>query len=165
MISNKNHTPFRIPEGRVHLAFSGGRSSGLMLKKILENNSSEMERIKVIFTNTGREMNETLDFVRDCSVEFGIEIIWLEYRWNKENGPSVIRVNHNSASRNGEPFENVINNRKFLPNRIARFCTAELKIRTAARWLKSIGWKEYITALGIRADEQHRLGKPQENET
>ncbi len=64
------------------------------------------------------------------------------------------------ASRNGEPFDALIDKKRYLPNQQSRFCTQELKIRTAKRYLRSIGWGRWTAAVGIRADESHRLGKP-----
>ena len=49
--------------------------------------------------------------------------------------------------------------RRLLPNPVARFCTTELKVRTVHRHLKSVGWTEWDSMLGIRADEQRRLAK------
>ena len=40
-----------------------------------------------------------------------------------------VELNHNSASRNGEPYDKLITKRKFLPNPVTRYCTSELKIR------------------------------------
>lgn len=65
-------------------------------------------------------------------------------------------VSHNSAARHGEPFTALVLSRKFLPNQAARFCTQELKIRTAKRYLVALGWKRWTNAIGIRADEAHR---------
>lgn len=148
-------SPYLLPEGNVQIAFSGGRTSGYMLHHILEANGGLPERAKVIFTNTGREMGETLDFVQECGGRWGVEIVWLEYRY--DNGPKAERVSHNSASRSGEPFEALLDRRGFLPNVKARFCTSELKIRTAKRWLVASGWKNWTTCTGIRADEPSRV--------
>ncbi len=124
----------------------------------------------VIFCNTGKERNETLDFVRDCGERWGVRVLWLEYR----NRPCkrtvkgveldgwdhyVTQVDHATASRKGEPFEMVIEARSFLPNQAMRFCTGELKIRTTRRFLKLLGWTEYDNLLGIRYDEPHRRAK------
>ena len=57
---------YLLPEGNVQIAFSGGRTSGYMLYKILEANNGLPDRAKVIFTNTGREMPETYDFIQEC---------------------------------------------------------------------------------------------------
>jgi 3'-phosphoadenosine 5'-phosphosulfate sulfotransferase (PAPS reductase)/FAD synthetase len=146
--------PYILPEGKVLIAFSGGRTSAYMLHQILEANGGIPDRALVSFQNTGREMPQTLDFVQECGERWGVKIVWLEYR---AEDPRFEVVSHNSASRDGEPFQALIRKRKFLPNRVARFCTAELKVHCASRYLKSIGWERWAQAVGIRADEPRRL--------
>lgn len=146
--------PYRLPEGNVQIAFSGGRTSAYMLRQIIDANQGLPDRCVVTFQNTGREMPQTLDFVQEVGERWSVPITWLEYRPTK---PLFEVVSHNSASRNGEPFEALILRRRILPNVKARFCTEELKIRTAKRYLMSLGWKGWTTARGIRADEQRRL--------
>lgn len=146
-----------MPDGNVQIAFSGGRSSAYMLHQILEANGTLPDRVAVTFQNTGREMPETLDFVREVGERWGVNVVWLEYRMSN---PRFVIVDHSTASRNGEPFEDLVRVRKFLPNQQARFCTVELKIRTAKRYLMSIGWEHWSNACGLRADEQRRLNKP-----
>lgn len=145
---------FKLPDGDVAIAFSGGRTSAYMLHQILEANGDLPDRVVVSFQNTGREMNETLDFVQQCGERWGVKIVWLEYR---AADPRFEIVSHNSASRNGEPFEALIRKRKFLPNRVARFCTAEMKVHCSTRYLRSIGWDRWTNTVGIRADEPKRL--------
>ena len=150
---------YTLPDGNVMIQFSGGRTSAYMLHQILEANGGLPDRALVSFQNTGREMNETLDFVNECSVRWSVPITWLEYTPEQ---PKFQVVNHNSASRNGEPFEALIRKRGFLPNRVARFCTAELKVHASSRYAKSIGWDRWTSAVGIRADEARRMPtKPQ----
>lgn len=148
---------YLLPEGNVQIAFSGGRTSAYLLHEVLEANGGIPERAVVTFQNTGREMNETLDFVSDVGRRWNVNIVWLEYRGGT---PFYEIVSHNSASRNGEPFEALIRKRKYLPNQQTRFCTIELKIRTAKRYLVSLGWKHWTNCVGIRADEPLRLNKP-----
>ncbi len=151
--------PFRLPQGRVQIAFSGGRSSAMMLHRILDANGPlEPDRVRVIFTNTGREMEATLDFVAECGRHWGIDIVWLEYRYDTHHHrPGVAEVSHATAARGGEPFEALIRRKRHLPNPAARYCTAELKVRTAKRWLVLQGWTHWTSALGIRGDEPRRL--------
>lgn len=148
--------PYTLPEGNVQIAFSGGRTSAFMLHQILEANGNLPDRCKVIFSNTGREMPETLDFVQECASRWNVPITWIEYRVI-DGKHSYEVVSHNSASRSGEPFEAIIRKRKFLPNQVARFCTVELKIRPATKYLMSLGWERFAKALGIRADEARRV--------
>jgi 3'-phosphoadenosine 5'-phosphosulfate sulfotransferase (PAPS reductase)/FAD synthetase len=148
--------PYVLPEGNVAIAFSGGRTSAYMLHQIIKANGLDevnSDRVVVSFQNTGREMPETLDFVQDCGDRWGVKIVWLEYRPTK---PWHEIVSHNSASRNGEPFDALIAKRKMLPNVAMRFCTEELKVKTARRYCRALGWPNWTTARGIRADEAHR---------
>jgi len=148
-----NGNPYLLPDGNVQIAFSGGRTSGYMLHHILEANGGLPDRVVVSFQNTGREMPQTLDFVQQCGQRWNAPIVWLEYRPTK---PLFEVVNHNSASRDGEPFEALIAKRKAVPNQHQKFCSAELKTLTAKRYLRSIGWKSWSSLVGFRADEMHR---------
>lgn len=150
-------TDFILPEGNVLISFSGGRTSAYMLKRIIDVNNGLPDRAKVVFANTGREMPETLDFVQECADQWNVQVTWLEYRKEK---PKFEVVGHNSASRNGEPFEQAIESKagnRFLPNQAIRFCTQEMKVLTIKRYLVSIGWKNWHNTVGIRADESHRV--------
>ena len=157
---------FILPEGNVQISFSGGRTSGFMLYKILEANNGLPDRAKIIFTNTGREMEQTLDFVQECSHKWNVNIVWLEYDI-VDGKVTYKKINHQTASRNGEPFEKLIQYKKVLPNVLMRFCTIELKIRTAKRYLRNpleLGWKNWINAVGIRYDEPTRLNSKQKKD-
>lgn len=150
-------SPYLLPEGNVQIAFSGGRSSAYMLHEILAANGPLPERVIVCFQNTGREMPQTLDFVQEVAQRWGVAIRWMEWR---PAPPGFTEVDHASASRDGEPFEALIRRRKYLPNQETRFCTSELKVRPAKRFLVAHGWKRWTSALGLRADEPRRLNKP-----
>lgn len=147
--------PFLLPEGAVQIAFSGGRTSAYMLHRLLERNGPFDEScVEVLFSNTGREFDETLDFVSEVGRRWGVRIVWLEYRAEK---PWFEIVGHNSASRDGRPFEALLRKRGMLPNVKCRFCSTELKIRTAKRYMLSRGYRRWTAAVGIRADERHRI--------
>lgn len=152
---------YRLPPGPVAIQFSGGRTSGFMLRHIFEAHGGRLpDDCHVLFQNTGREMPETLRFVEECGERWGVEIVWLEYEADEETGGhSWRRVGpgaNRAASVNGEPFEAIIASRKFLPNPVMRFCTSELKVRPAMRYMKWRGHERYTAVLGIRADEAHR---------
>lgn len=149
-------TDYTLPDGNIQISFSGGRTSGYMLHQILEANGNLPDRVQVLFANTGREMPETLEFVRECQERWGVKITWVEYDVN-DNRATYRTVSDNSAARNGEPFEVLIRRRKYLPNIAARFCTTELKILPMKRYLTNeLGWKQWTAAVGIRADESKR---------
>jgi 3'-phosphoadenosine 5'-phosphosulfate sulfotransferase (PAPS reductase)/FAD synthetase len=149
--------PFKIDEPTV-ISFSGGRTSAYMLWRVLQANGGLPEEAIVCFANTGKEEDATLEFVRDCEKNWKVEIHWLEFR---DADPAFERVTFETASRDGEPFEALIRKKNYLPNPVTRFCTAELKIRTIHKYVKSLGWKhnENMDWVGIRADEQRRAVK------
>lgn len=149
--------PYILPRGNVQIAVSGGRSSAFMLHQILEANGDLPNRVEVTFQNTGRERPETLDFVSECARRWGVMITWLEYR---PDAPFFEIIGRQGAAMNGEPFEALIRKRRYLPNVVSRFCTTELKVRTAKRYLRAQGWEHWTNAVGFRADEPHRLNKP-----
>lgn len=155
---------FTLPDGQVHVAFSGGRTSAYMLWQMVEENGGlPADRCHVIFTNTGRERAETLDFVQQVGDHLQVPITWLEYRY--DNAPRAIQVGRNDANLTGKPFEDLLRRKRRLPNQAERFCTEELKVRTARRWLVMQGWRKWVKATGIRADEPHRLPvRPQPRE-
>ena len=144
-----NGDPYRI-DGPAVISFSGGRTSGYMLKHILDAHGGALpEDIAVVFANTGKERPETLDFVYECGARWNVHITWVEYDWNEPHRTRI--VPHNSAARNGEPFEALIDRKGFVPNPRMRFCTSFLKrdrIDSYARyWL---GWKSWSSVLGQR---------------
>jgi 3'-phosphoadenosine 5'-phosphosulfate sulfotransferase (PAPS reductase)/FAD synthetase len=109
------------------ISFSGGRTSGYMLKQILDANAGRLPPgIVACFANTGKEMPETLDFVQDCSRRWDVAIVWLEYSPDGEKQRKFRVVNHQTASRQGEPYEALLRERKYLPNPVTRFCTTQL---------------------------------------
>lgn len=127
-----------------------------MLWRVLQSNNGLPGDAKVIFANTGKEDEATLRFVNDCEKNWSVSITWLEFSGAPEKF-SV--VNFDTASRDGGPFAHLIEKRNYLPNPVARFCTAELKVLTIDRYMKAIGQPEYDTMVGIRADEQRRATK------
>lgn len=150
--------PYLLPERSV-ISFSGGRTSGYMLRQIIDAHGGKLpDTVRVVFCNTGKEREETLEFVERCSQRWDVPITWLEYRWEPRH--YFVEVDYATASRNGEPFRMAIQARSFLPNPVMRFCTAELKIRTTNRFVRQVlGWDEYRNAIGFRHDEQKRIAK------
>jgi len=150
--------PFKI-DSPTCISFSGGRTSAYMLWRVLQSNGGLPDEAKVCFANTGKEDEATLIFVDRCSKEWNVPITWVEYQNAEETKDRFKVVTFETASRNGEPFEAIIRKRNYLPNPVSRFCTVEMKVRAIHRYLKSIGWTEWESMLGIRADEQRRLAK------
>ena len=142
------------------ISFSGGRTSAFMCKLILEHPKySNFEKL-FVFANTGKEREETLEFVDKVDREFKLNLVWVEAEIQKTKGKGTKYkiVDFKTASRGGEPFEKLI--KKYgLPSKYFRHCTRDLKEIPIHKFAKSIFTNnEYLTALGIRADEKHRIG-------
>jgi len=141
------------------VAFSGGRTSAFMLRQILDAFDDEQpEDLAVTFQNTGLEHEATYDFIDRVAKEWDVQITWLEYAIDDDDKPTAKVVTYDTASRNGEPFDLLIDRRGYLPNPMTRLCTSELKMRTQIRYLRQ---KEafadgYTNAIGLRADEPRR---------
>lgn len=142
------------------VSFSGGRTSGFMLWNILQSHGGQLpDNSAVVFANTGKERRETLDFVERCSQRWGVEIVWVEYaKWAPHK---FIVTSYETACREGQPFEQIIESKKMLPNVTMRFCTHWLKIKPSNRYARHVrGWRSgYRNAIGLRADEMRRVAR------
>lgn len=138
--------------------FSGGRTSAFM-GQFLNTYDKYKDYDKVfLFANTGKEKEETLEFINKCEKEWGLNIVWIEAVINPEKGKGTDFkvVDFDTASRNGEPFEDML--RVYpMPNSFVSNCTRELKQVPMNKFVKSLGYREVITAMGIRHDERHRM--------
>lgn len=145
-----------------------------------------------IFANTGKEREETLVFLDRMAERWGVHITWVEYtyrftfpgghgpkrqkNWFRQVGfdrrlyPVIYRGGRmngtltllDRASRDGEPFRELIWSRKMLPNVVQRMCTEEMKVNTAERFARHVlGWTKPKpkSILGIRYDEPRRWKK------
>jgi 3'-phosphoadenosine 5'-phosphosulfate sulfotransferase (PAPS reductase)/FAD synthetase len=128
--------PFHI-DGPAVISFSGGRTSGYMLRRILD--AGLQPDVHVLFADTGKERDETYTFVRDVAQQWNVPIHWV-YR------PGG--------------FTQLITDRG-LPNPVFRFCTQELKIRLRD-WMRAHGYDHWTNVVGIRADEPRRVAKMRE---
>jgi hypothetical protein len=156
----------QISKEKLLISFSGGRTSAYMTNILLncEKYKEKFEYI-IVFANTGKEHEGTLEFVRDCEINFGHKIHWIEAKHKKDDGSLFTKkgwgvgfkeVTFETASRNGEPFEEMISVLG-IPCSAAPFCSDQLKRKPIEKYLKSIGWKKFYKAIGIRVDEIDRM--------
>ena len=143
---------------------SGGRTSMFLAKYIKEN--ANYKNKLFVFLNTGKEREETLIFVDKCDKEWQLNVIWLEANIKSEKGKGTTYkiVDFKTASRNGEPFEEMLSKYP-MPNNMASNCTRELKQRPIEAYIRD-NCKEYgvYRIVGIRADESHRKSVHAEKE-
>jgi hypothetical protein len=147
------------------VSFSGGRTSALMCKFIKEHSKYKDWNVLFVFANTGREREETLQFVNECDKRFNLNLVWIESVINSEKGigSGYKIVNFETAERRNivihtESLFYKLCEAYGLPSKLFRHCTRELKEVPIHKYAFSIfGTKDYFTALGIRADEKHRI--------
>lgn len=143
---------------RLFISFSGGETSGYMTLMCWHYWAPYYDEVVVVFANTGQETEQTLIFVKWFEDYYGIPVVWLEgvTEHGKRKGNTHRITDYYNASRDGEPFADMI--RKYgIPNKAYPHCTRELKLNPMASYLRSLGWKEYDTAVGIRVDEIDRM--------
>lgn len=152
---------------RLLISFSGGRTSGYMTKRLLDERGPDDE-IAVVFANTGQEHDETLKFVDRCNRAWNAGVVWVEAVVHPgERKASTARVvDYETADRTGSPFEAVI--AKYgLPNKKWNHCNRELKLNPIHDYAQeTLGWERgsYETAIGIRLDEADRQNVNAEKE-
>lgn len=142
---------------RLQVNVSGGRTSAYMASWLKENLSDTYEML-FIFANTGQEHEDTLRFVNDVDVHFGLNLVWVESVVHHDERTSSTHrvVNYTSAARNGEPFEEVI--KKYgICNHTHLHCTREMKRNSIDSYTRKLWGNDYDVALGIRADEKRRV--------
>lgn len=127
--------PFKV-HGPAVISFSGGRTSGYMLRRCLDAGFDD--ETFVVFSDTGKERPETLVFVDECERRWGVEIHHVSYPGG---------------------MEQIIRDRSYLPNVVARFCTVEGKIFPMMRFMVERGFDEWMNVVGIRHDEPRRVAK------
>ena len=157
--------PYKI-DGPALLSFSGGRTSAYMLRMIMDAHGGTLpDDVIVCFQNTGKEAPETLDFIEECSNRWDVPIVWLEYEETSIRGNWFKIVNHNSASRNGEPFTRIIEKYNACPSGRNRFCTGILKVQTSQKYARhELMFDDYLSVVGLRADEPRRVANIKNND-
>ncbi|OJA03259.1 hypothetical protein BGC33_02580, partial [Bathymodiolus thermophilus thioautotrophic gill symbiont] len=150
--------------------FSGGRSSAMMLMKLLEGGQLNPVRGDIIiFNNTSAEHPATYEFTRKmkklAEEEYNIPFFWIEYQtyedssgtyqWSRKptykltNDQPYSEQNKNGYRYKGEVFEEMISLGGFLPSMVSRICTVSMKIFITNAFLSDwFAQKQSIERLG-----------------
>jgi len=138
------------------VSFSGGRSSAYLvyLTQALGMNCS------YIFMDTGAEHPATYKFIRDLVQHWGINLICLRVKYNPElgvgNSYSIVPVA--DIGPDYEPWRGMLT-KYGAPSVQSPYCTSRMKTEPHDKYCNDVfGAGNYITWLGIRADEPQREG-------
>jgi 3'-phosphoadenosine 5'-phosphosulfate sulfotransferase (PAPS reductase)/FAD synthetase len=152
--------------GPTMLSVSGGRTSGRMLYETIAAHGGRLpDYVHIGFANTGKEREPTLRFVHDMSTHWEVRIRWLEFVTDLASAGAAGRfeeVGFNSASRNGEPFDRLIERKQAIPFGTKRFCTEFLKVKVLFDFAETIGLGrpgQFAETIGLRADEKRRIDR------
>ncbi len=131
------------------IKFSGGRSSAMMLMRLLKGNQLNPQRGDIIiFNNTSAEHSATYEFTRKikkiAEEKYNIPFFWIEYQtyedssgayqWSRKptyrltNDQPYSEQNKDGYRYKGEVFEEMISLSGFLPSMVSRICTISMKI-------------------------------------
>lgn len=128
-----------------------------MMAFLIKKFWGQIYEIVFVFANTGKENDKTLIFVDRCDREWDLGVVWVEAVVNGEGVACTHKVvDFATAARKGEPFKAVII-KYGIPNMNYLHCTRELKANPIRSYIQSLGWAEYVTAQGMRADEPKRI--------
>ncbi|CAC9955963.1 hypothetical protein [uncultured Gammaproteobacteria bacterium] len=152
------------------IKFSGGRSSAMMLMRLLKGNQLNPQRGDIIiFNNTSAEHSATYEFTRKikkiAEEKYNIPFFWIEYQtyedssgayqWSRKptyrltNDQPYSEQNKDGYRYKGEVFEEMISLSGFLPSMVSRICTISMKIFITNAFLSDwFAQKQSIQRLG-----------------
>jgi len=143
------------------VSFSGGRTSAYLVYEIEKRVKNLGWKVEYVFMDTGAEHPKTYQFIRDAVDHFKIDLTCLRMDTQIEMGkgvrPEVIGVGE--IGPNLLAFSRLV--KKYgTPSLITPWCTARMKVDIVDKYRnKKYGKGNYVTWLGIRADETRRCGK------
>ena len=143
---------------------SGGRSSAMMAYHIHTSPLYAHYNKLFLFCNTGQERKETLDFLKNMVIYWGLDIHFIEgiYSSEKGQGPTGLRVKFEDLDQKSTVFTNAIahlqkNSWVGLPNQATPYCSVYLKVRPANWYAKNFfGTVKFKSAIGFRQEDMPR---------
>ena len=164
-----NFTPHRATDKMPRVvSFSGGRSSGMMLARLIETKQLKAARGDcVVFTNTSAEHPATYDFIIKTFTKYAYKIPcfvleYATYERERKDGKGYMRDSSyilrdlylsdtetdNGMRWRGEVYEEMLSFKRFLPSYYQRVCTVELKVSLLRKFLLDYWTRNNSPALG-----------------
>lgn len=154
----------KIDNSKVQVvSFSGGRTSAYMVWLIesMRKSGEWTAPVEYIFMDTGAEHPKTYEFIKKCVEHFGIKLTCLRGDFNQPIGTGhtyqVIDVGEIKYDMLNGSFAKLM--MKYgVPHVMSAFCTSRMKNDVFEKYCNDkYGKGNYVTWLGIRADEPSRL--------
>jgi len=152
----------KLNNKNIFCSVSAGYSSVMMAVKMREWYTDH--NIVYGMANTGKEREESLEFMDKCDKHFNLNLVWIESVFHeKGKGVTYKIVDFENLNRDGSIFEEGI--KKFgVPSKANPWCNRDLKKEPMRKFCDDIfGANNYSIAVGIRIDEIDRISKKYKN--
>lgn len=140
---------------------SGGKSSMAQAIIIKEQYGHKYDTI-CIFSNTGMENEETLEFIDKCDREYNLNVVWLEAVVHEHGKGNTYRITDFENAYRIEQYKDPLHpfhahvKKNGIPNATYPQCSDRLKEQVIESYKKANGLKGVKQALGFRIDESNR---------
>lgn len=140
------------------VSFSGGRTSAYLVHLMQKTDSDAA----YIFCDTEAEHPKTYEFIRNVVKHWGIELICLRAKVSPEEGVGVRyeQISIDDIQTDLKAFGD-LTKKYSTPYVHGAFCSERMKKDIFDRYCKEHFGKDFVTWLGIRADEPRRLNARQ----
>lgn len=140
------------------VSFSGGRTSAYLVYLMEQKRKLLNWNVTYIYMDTGAEHPKTYEFIRSVAEHFKIDLVCLRVVINPELGQANTyeQIDISDLKTDFYVWPSML--KKYsLPYVNGAFCTDRMKLVPYTKYCKDKFGKDYITWLGIRADEPKRL--------
>lgn len=144
------------------ISFSGGRTSAYLCHLAKQH----IDNPCFIFMDTGAEHPKTYEFIRSMVRNWSIPLVCLRVDINPELGQanSYTEISIDQIGPDLKPWESMLSKYGTPYNPGGAFCTDRMKLVPYTKYCNEhFGKGNYITWLGIRADEPRRLNYDKAN--
>jgi len=142
------------------VSFSGGRTSAYLVYLMEQKRINEGFDVSYVFMDTGAEHPKTYEFIANIVNEWGIPLIFLRLKVNPELGKANTynQISLNEIGKDLQPWKDMLKKYGTPYNPGGAFCTDRMKLVPYTKYcIEHFGKNNYVSWLGIRADEPKRL--------
>jgi hypothetical protein len=146
------------------VSFSGGRTSAYLVNLMEQKRKTENWDVEYVFMDTSAEHPKTYKFIKDVVKHYNINLTCLQADFNQPVGEGHTYKIINVNDLKHDPVNGVYGQmmKKYgVPTIMSAWCTSRMKEETHDKYCNDkYGKGNYITWLGMRADEPKRIKLP-----